>query len=290
MAGSMRDIQAKINATKKTSQITKAMHMVSASKLRRAEKKIKEYRPFLQSVKNTIADIMTSNIDVSHKMLIKREVKKTAYILVTSDRGLNGGYNSNVYRQFFNNVKRKHKSENEYIVGVLGQKGFNYFKNKDINLVNKTVLNVRDDVQFVDIISLIQQVIDYYILEEIDEVIIYYNKFINTITQEVVAEKILPLEKVEGETKQGASTLYEFDPTPQDVLDTLLPIYIQNVIYGFILNAKVSEHAATMNAMSNATNNAKELIDKLSLHYNRARQASITQEITEIVGGAAALS
>ncbi len=284
--GSARDIKNKIQATIKTSQITRAMNMVSAAKLRRAEKTIREYRPFMKSVKDTISHILSSNLDVTHKMLEKREVKKTGYLLITSDRGLAGGYNNNLYRQFLSDVKEKHKSSNEYIIGILGSKGQVYFKTKDVRIINKNVFNIRDDVQFIDIIALIQQMIDMYVLEEIDEIIVYYNQYVNTIKQDIVADKVLPIENIEGEE---TPIIYELEPSPQHVLDMLMPIYIENIIYGFILNAKASEHAARMTAMKNATDNAKEIVANLSLHYNRARQASITQEITEIVGGASAL-
>ncbi|MDF2699150.1 MAG: synthase subunit gamma [Haloplasmataceae bacterium] len=283
---STRHIKSKINATQKISQITKAMNMVSASKLRKAERTIKEYRPFIKSVQNTIATILSSNIDVSHKMLEERKVKKTGYLIITTDRGLAGGYNANIYRKFFNDVKLKHKSSDEYFVGVLGSRGFSYLLNKDLKLINKNVINIRDDVQFIDILDLIQKMIDMYIIEEIDEIIVYYNKYMNTLNQQVTFEKILPVSNINGEKSK---ILYELEPSPQAVLDTLMPIYFQNVIYGFILNAKASEHAARMNAMNNATNNAKEIINKLTVHYNRARQAAITQEITEIVSGASAL-
>ncbi len=286
MAGSARDIKNKITSTKKISQITKAMHMVSASKLRRAEKVMKDYRPFLKSVKDTIGHILSSNIDVSHKMLERRVVKKTGYLLITSDRGLAGGYNNNLFRQFLNDVKGKHETTDDYAVGIIGNKGYGYFKNKDVQIINDQVIYNRDDVQFIDIILLIQKMIDMYLLEEIDEIIVYYNKYVNSIKQDIIAEKILPVEKIEGDEKQ---VLYVLEPSPQEVLNTLMPVYIQNVIYGYILNAKASEHAATMTAMKNATDNAKEIVDNLTLHYNRARQAAITQEITEIVGGAAAL-
>lgn len=283
MAGSTRDIKNKITSTKKISQITKAMHVVSASKLRRAEKTMKDYRPFMKSVKNTIGHILSSNIEVTHKMLERRLVEKTGYLLITSDRGLAGGYNNNLFRQFLNDIKGKHDTSK---VAVIGNKGYGYFKNKDVHIINEQVIYNRDDVQFIDIISLIQKLIDMYLLEEIDEIVVYYNKYVNTIKQDIIAERILPVDKIEGDENQ---VLYDLEPSPQEVLNTLMPVYIQNVIYGYILNAKASEHAATMTAMKNATDNAKEIVENLTLHYNRARQASITQEITEIVGGAAAL-
>ncbi len=283
--GSARDIKSKIEATKKMSHITKAMNMVSASKLRHAEKTMRDYRPFMNSVKNTIAQILNTNVDINHKMLEKREIKKTGYLIITSDKGLAGGYNNNLLRQFVNDVKEKH-SINNFAIGVLGNKGFCYFKSKDYNLINTKVINIRDDVQFIDIIELIQKMIDMYIMEEIDEIVVYYNKYVNTIRQDIISERILPVDKIDGEYKD---ILYDFEPSPQQVLNVLMPIYIQNVIYGFILEAKASEHASRMTAMKNATDNAKEIVDTLTLHYNRARQASITQELTEIVSGAAAL-
>lgn len=284
--GTARDIKNKIEATKKTSQITKAMNMVSASKLRRAEKVMKDYLPFMQSVKNTIVQILNSNLDIKHKMLEKRDVKKTGYLLITSDRGLAGGYNNNLFRQFLNDVNVKHQSNDDFYLGIIGSKGYYYFKSKDMNLINQRIINIRDDVQFIDIMEIIQKLIDMYILEEIDEIIIYYNKYINTLKQDITREVILPIESIDGEEKE---IIYDFEPSPQKVLNTLMPIYIQNLIYGIILNAKTSEHAARMTAMKSATDNAKEIVETLTTHYNRARQASITQELTEIVSGAAAL-
>jgi F-type H+-transporting ATPase subunit gamma len=285
-SGTARDIKNKIEATRKTSQITKAMNMVSASKLRRAEKKMRDYRPFMKNLQDTIAQILNSNLDLQHKMLEKREVKKTGYLLITSDRGLAGGYNNNLFRQFLKDVKEKYKTNDDYYLGIIGSKGYYYFQAQDVNIINKNIINIRDDIQFIDIVELIQKMIDMYILEEVDEIIIYYNKYINTIRQDITAEKILPIDTIEGDKRQ---ILYEFEPSPQQVLNVLMPIYIQNMIYGFILNAKTSEHAARMTAMKSATDNAMEIIENLTLHYNRARQAAITQELTEIVSGAAAL-
>ena len=285
-SGTARDIKNKIEATRKTSQITKAMNMVSASKLRRAEKKMRDYRPFMKNLQDTIAQILNSNLDLQHKMLEKREVKKTGYLLITSDRGLAGGYNNNLFRQFLKDVKEKYKTNDDYYLGIIGSKGYYYFQAQDVNIINKNIINIRDDIQFIDIVELIQKMIDMYILEEVDEITIYYNKYINTIRQDITAEKILPIDTIEGDKRQ---ILYEFEPSPQQVLNVLMPIYIQNMIYGFILNAKTSEHAARMTAMKSATDNAMEIIENLTLHYNRARQAAITQELTEIVSGAAAL-
>lgn len=285
-ASSMRDIRSKINATQKTAQITHAMHMVSASKLKRAERKIKGYQQFLNSVKTTIAQVLGSEVKVTHSMLKQRPIKKTAYLIVTSDRGLNGGYNHNLYRQLLQDLEEKHDHESEYIVAVLGQKGFIDLRKKGIHLLNNRPHHVRDDILFIDFIELIQELIDLYIVEEIDELVIYYNKYINTIRQDVTAERVLPISSIDEEMKP---LMYDFEPSPQAVLDSLLPQYIQNLIYGIILNAKVSEHAARMMAMQNATDNAEELIDTLTIHYNRARQAAITQEITEVVSGASAL-
>lgn len=287
MARSLRDIKSKINATNKISQITSAMEMVSAAKLRRAESLVKKYQPFLQSIKDVLAHIVGSDLEITHTMLQKREIKKTAYLLVTSDRGLNGSYNHNIYRTFFQDAEKRHQNDSEYIVSVLGQKGFNYLRSKGIKLINDRPFYVRDDIQFIDFIELIQHIIDLYIDEEIDEVVVYYNKYVNKLKQVVVSERVLPIESIESDKK--TNLIYDFEPSPRVVLNTLMPIYLQNLIYGLILNAKTSEHAARMNSMKNATENAHEIIDTLNLHYNRARQQAITQEITEIVSGASAL-
>lgn len=285
--GSMREIKAKINATKKTSQITKAMNMVSASKLRRAENEIKNYRPFLNSIEAVMANISNANLEVSHPMLETRDVNKTGYLIITSDRGLAGGYNNNIFRKFNQDVETYHEKYSEFDIGVLGINGYNYLKGKGYPIINNDVAHIRDDVQFIDIKDVVENVIDLYINGDVDEVYVYYNHFINKITQEVRKVKILPIENIESDNK--SEKIYELDPDPQTVINTLLPIYVENMIYGFILNAKASEHAARMTAMQNATDNAKDLVSKLTLTYNRARQASITQEITEIIGGAAAL-
>ena len=287
-ARNMRDIRKKIRATEKTYDITNAMHMISASKLKRAENKIRDYQDFLDIVKTTIVRILQSDSKLTHTMLKPRPVKRTAYLLVTSDRGLNGGYNSNIYRQFMQDIDEKHETEAEYVISVLGHKGFYDLQRKGFNLLNNRPFYVRDDVLFIDFIDLIQEMIDMYIREEIDELVIYYNKYSNSIRQEVTAERILPIVSIEP-SHNNHHEEYELEPSPKAVLDILLPQYIQNTIYGMILNAKVSEHASRMMAMKNASDNAEELIETLTLHYNRARQAAITQEITEVVSGASAL-
>ena len=184
-ARNMRDIRKKIRATEKTYDITNAMHMISASKLKRAENKIRGYQDFLDIVKTTIVRILQSDSKLTHTMLKPRPVKRTAYLLVTSDRGLNGGYNSNIYRQFMQDIDEKHETEAEYVISVLGHKGFYDLQRKGFNLLNNRPFYVRDDVLFIDFIDLIQEMIDMYIREEIDELVIYYNKYINSIRQEV---------------------------------------------------------------------------------------------------------
>lgn len=285
MAGSMREIKAKITATKKTSQITSAMHMVSASKLRNAEKLIKNYDPFLKKLESVIGYIASSKLDETHPLLVEREVKRTGYLLITSDRGLAGGYNNNLFRQFWQDTESKHKSNEDFIVGVIGTKGFSYFKSKNTELVNKEPISIRDDVQFIDVKDIVINMISQYIKGEIDELVVYYNNFKNTLTQTVEKARILPITNIETVSEIN----YELEPDPQAVINTLLPIYVENSIYGYTLHAKASEHASRMNAMRSATDNAKDIIDKWTLHYNRARQAAITQEITEIIGGVAAL-
>ncbi len=284
MGNSLREVKSKMTATKKTSQITNAMYMVSVAKLKRAEEKYVAFESFIDSAKEVVAQVMQTDDAKSHNLLEKRNIEKTGYLLITSDRGLAGAYNSQVIKRFKEDIK-KHKTKDEYSVGVLGIQGYNIVKKMDVNIVQEEPVSIRDDVLFVDIHELIHNIIQMFIDKEIDKLVVYYNHFVNKMTQETIAEQLLPFEPIETSSKKN----YVFDPDATVILDRLLPIYAENKIYGYILDSKASEHASRMRAMKSATDNANDMIDVLNILYNRARQASITQEITEIVGGANAL-
>jgi F-type H+-transporting ATPase subunit gamma len=283
---SLRDIKTRINSTKKTSQITKAMQMVSASKLNRAELNAKSFVPYMEKIQEVVANIALGSQGLRHPMLIDRPVKKTGYLVITSDRGLAGAFNSNVLRQVYNSIRERHQSDDEFAIIAIGRIGFDFFRSRNIN-VALSITGLPDQPSFTDIMDIARKTVGMYLDETYDELFLFYNHYVSAIQQDVTSKKLLPLSNIN--TVNNKLTSYEFDPSPEEILEVLLPQYAESLIYGALLDSKASEHAARMTAMKNATDNAKELIDTLTLSYNRARQAAITQEITEIVGGAAAL-
>lgn len=281
---SLRDIKSRITSNKKTSQITKAQQMVSASKLNRAESKAKSFVPYMEKMQEVVADIALGYTG-THPMMSSRPVKRTGYLVITSDRGLAGAFNANVLRKAYQKIQERHQSKDEYAVIAIGKMGREFFKKRGI-LVISEMTGIRDEVSFPEIKDLANSTIQMFIDETFDELYLFYNHFVSAISQEVTEKKLLPLSDIAPNKKR---TSYEFEPDEEEILEVLLPQYAESLIFGAILDSKASEHAARMTAMKNATDNAKELIADLELSYNRARQAAITQEITEIVGGAAAL-
>lgn len=282
----IREIKSRITATKKTSQITNAMYMVSASKLKKAERSIVSYRPLLKRMNHIIRGILSAK-DVNHPMLEKRNDKMTCYILVSSDRGLAGPHNANVFRKFQQALLER--KDEKFVVAAIGQKAFNFARRNKYDLIQEKAIHVRDDIQFVDFVDITQTFISLYLKEEIDRIVVFYSHFINTISQTVEQVQLLPIEFEEAdETEKQTSYIYE--PNQQQIINDLLPMFVENQLYGFILEAKASEHASRMTAMKSATDNAKDIIKKLELHYNRARQQAITIELTDIIGGANAVN
>ncbi|MBN2503967.1 MAG: ATP synthase F1 subunit gamma [Bacilli bacterium] len=285
----LREIKNRIEATRKTSQITKAMNMVSASKLRKTERKYRSFQPIKQKVKSILEDVLASNLELRHPLLAPRDIKKTGYILVTSDRGLAGPYNNNIIKHFEQVVKERHTSKTEYIVGTIGYKGFTHCRRKRHELINSESIGSRDEFHFIDFQAMSRAFIDLYLQGGLDKIIIIYSHFVNTLIQEVREEVFLPVTDL---TRSTGERCFEFlfEPDPESVMDELLPIYLENTLYGIILDAKTSEHASRMTAMRNATDNASEVIRKQTLTFNRARQAEITKELTDIIGGANAVT
>ncbi|OCS85261.1 ATP synthase F1 subunit gamma [Caryophanon latum] len=282
----LREIKGRINSTKSTQKTTKAMQMVSSSKFRRAEQNAKAYVPYMQKVQDVVAAIAGGTNDVSHPMLTARPVKKTAYLVIGSDRGLAGGYNSSILRQAQRDIDERHRSKDEYVILAVGRKVRDYFVKRDHNVIAE-VVGLSDQPSFADIKEIARKAVGMFADGTFDELHLYYTHFVSAISQEVTKQKLLPLTDIAPAS--GATASYEFEPSAEAILEVLLPQYAESLIYGAILDGKASEHSARMTAMKNATDNAKDIIADLSLQYNRARQAAITQEITEIVGGAAAL-
>ncbi len=286
---SMREIKNRITATSKTSQITKAMNMVSASKLRKADKQNRAFIPNRERIKVVLEDILATYIDVTHPLLIARETKRTGYILVTSDRGLAGPYNNNVLKAFKAHLAVNHVNQDDFIVGTIGYKAFSFCKRNNYPMINTESVNSRDDLEFIDFQIMSRTFIKHYLDHKVDKIVIFYNHFVNTLTQTVETYTLLPISTL-VKKKDNQVSEFLFEPSPQEVINQLLPIYIENTLFGIILDAKSSEHAARMTAMKNASDNAEEVITKLNLYYNRARQNAITIELTDIIGGANAVN
>lgn len=282
---SLRDLKTKITSTKKTSQITKAMEMVSAANFNRAEMNAKSFVPYMEKIQEVTASIAAGSKSVRHPMLITRPIKKTAYLVIAGERGLAGAFNSNVLRLALQSIQKRHKSNDEFVVIAFGKMGREFFLKRGMNVI-LDVTGIADQPSFADIKEAVNQTVRMYVDGAFDELYMYYNHFVSAIQQDVTEKKVLPLTDL---APTGKLAPYEFEPSAEEILDVLVPQYAEGLIFGAVLDSKASEHAARMTAMKNATDNAKDLIDTYSIMYNRARQAAITQEITEIVGGAAAL-
>ena len=285
---SLKEIDSRIKSTKKMKQITKAMNMVSSSKLRRAEKNTKQFEPYMEKMQDAITAIAGASKNSNHPMLRPRHIQRSGYLVITSDKGLAGAYSSNVLKRLVNDIKEKHTNSDEYSIIVLGQSGVDFLKNRGYE-VESSLVDVPDQPSFKSIQAIAKHAIDLFSEEHIDELKIYYSHYVSVLENKPSVKQVLPLSQEDSSQGQGQMSSYEFEPDKESILSVILPQYVESLIYGTILDAKASEHAARMTAMKNASDNATELIDDLSLQYNRARQAEITQQITEIVGGSAAL-
>lgn len=286
MAKGIREIKRQIKSIQSTRQITKAMEMVASAKLRKAQEKAQASRPYAEKLKEVVSSIAAAGSDgITHPMLVTRPVKRVAYIVITSDGGLVGGYNTNLLRKVMDQLKG-HASKDEYGLFVIGRKGRDYFNRRELPVVNE-ITELTDTPRFADIKSLAYAAVQGFENEEYDELYVCYNKFVNAITQVPTVERLLPFDRVEV---HGTAANYEYEPSPEVVLEVLLPKYAETLIFGALLEGKASELGAKMTAMGSATKNATKMIGELTLTFNRARQAAITQEITEIVAGANAQS
>lgn len=287
MAGQSRKVKTRIVATKKTAQITKAMNMVSASKLKSAEKAIKDYRPFIAKTHEIVANLASRDKGFSHPLMDKRPIKNICFVAVSSDKGLAGAFNSNVCKELTKSINELEDGIG-YTVLPIGQKAYAYTKKHKYQLLEDKIINVKDDVEFIIIAEVIRTIVRNYLLEKFDKVVVIYNHYVNTLVQNVATSVLLPVE-TDKDLDKTMST-YEFDGEVKTILDTALPIYIENTIYSYILDSKASEHASRMNSMKSATDNATEVINNLELLYNRARQIAITLELTDIIGGASVVN
>lgn len=290
MAGSLSEIKGKIASTKKTSQITGAMQMVSAAKLTKSEQAARDFQVYASKVRQITTDLMKSELlsGSSNPMLISRPVKRTGYIVITSDKGLVGGYNSTILKSMMDTIGEYHQEDNNFEIIAIGGMGADFFKARGINVAFE-LRGLEDQPSFEEVARIISKSVEMYKNELFDELYVCYNHHVNSLTSQVRMQQMLPITELDANqaTKDGVS--FELEPNREAILDQLLPQYTESLIYGAIVDAKTAEHAAGMSAMQTATDNAKNVINDLTIQYNRARQAEITQEITEIVAGASAL-
>lgn len=279
MAGvSTKEIKNRIRSMESTRQITKAMEMVAASKLRRAQAQVLSSRPYFEILYSTIKDIASSNRDFSSPFLQERPVKKVMYVVIAGDRGLAGGYNSNILKLVQSEIAGK-----DAVVLPIGKKALDYFKSKQIPTLTERYAEAAD-ITIGDCFSISKQLSKAFLAGEFDQIAIAYTNFVSVLSQTPTAIQLLPLKKPEAsENPNRGDTLYEGDS--EEVFAAIIPEYLGGVIYGALCESRASEQAARRAAMDSATQNADEMIGDLSLKFNRARQAAITQEITEIVAG-----
>ena len=287
MAGA-KEIRTKIKSVQNTQKITRAMEMVAASKMRKAQERMHRARPYADKMRQVIAHVSAANTEYKHPFLVARdEVKRVGYIIVSSDRGLCGGLNNNLFRTVVSELDRWRSQEVESDFCVIGNKGGVFFRRLGVNLLASTS-HVGDQPVIDSLIGTIKVMLDAYIAGNVDRVFFVYNQFVNSMTQQPVVEQLLPrVPSEEEEVRHHWDYLYE--PDARNVLDQLLSRYVESLVYQGVVENIASEQAARMVAMKAASDNAGDLIEGLHLQYNKARQASITQELSEIVGGAAAL-
>ncbi|PQW03100.1 F0F1 ATP synthase subunit gamma [Enterococcus faecium] len=299
MGASLNEIKTRIASTKKTSQITRAMQMVSASKLTKSEASSQKFQVYATKVREIVTHLTATQLndiasenprgDINYNsMLLSRAVKKTGYIVITADGGLVGGYNSSILKQTMSILEEDHQSPDDYVMIAIGGTGADFFKARGINLAYE-LRNLSDQPSFDEVRKIVNMATTMFQNEVFDELYVCYNHHINSLTSQFRVEKMLPISDLDPEEATTFEQEYIFEPSKEEILSQLLPQYAESLIYGAIVDAKTAEHAAGMTAMKTATDNAANIIDELTVSYNRARQGAITQEITEIVTGASAL-
>ena len=289
MAGS-REIRNKIKSVQNTRKITKAMEMVAASKMRKAQDRMRHARPFGEKLRNIAAHLANANPEYRHPFLVKRDaVKAAGIVMITTDKGLCGGLNTNVLRMVTNKLRDLGNAGAQVQITAIGNKGLGFMQRINAKVVSQLV-QLGDTPHLEKLIGPLKVQLDAYAAGEIDVLYLAYNRFINTMKQEPVIEQLLPLDPARlQETSREYSWDYIYEPDAQTVLDELLIRYVEALIYQAVAENMASEQSARMVAMKSASDNAKNVIGDLQLSYNKARQAAITKELSEIVGGAAAV-
>jgi F-type H+-transporting ATPase subunit gamma len=287
MAGG-REIVTKIRSVGNTMKVTSALEMVSASKIRKSQDLMKESRPYARMMKRVIGHLGKANPEYRHPFTIKHpDVKKVGYIVISSDRGLCGGLNNNLFKKMLADMGEWQKKDVDITLVTLGKKAIAYFKNIKVEVL-AVASELGEKPQIEDLIGAVRPLLEAYREQKVDRVYLVHNNFVNTMVQEPVIEQLLPLTPGDDEQVRDIWD-YIYEPDAETLLNSVMVRYLEALIYQGVLENLASEHAARMIAMKSATDNASDLIDELNLIYNKARQSAITQEISEIVSGAAAV-
>ena len=289
MAGA-KEIKTKIASVQSTQKITKAMEMVATSKMRKTQDRMAASRPYSETIRSVISHVSKASIGYKHPFLVERDVKKVGILVISTDRGMCGGLNVNLFKTTLNQIK-DWKSQNAMTeLGLIGSKGISFFRSLGFN-VRSQLSGLGDNPSLEELIGVANTMFDAYRNGEIDAIYIAYNKFINTMSQKPVVQQLVPLPEMKNDhlSERQQAWDYIYEPDPKVLLDSLLVRYLESQVYQAVVDNLASEQAARMVAMKAATDNAGNLINDLRLVYNKARQASITNELNEIVAGAAAI-
>lgn len=287
MAGA-KEVKTKIASVQSTKKITRAMEMVAASKMRKAQDRMAASKPYATRMRQVVAHLANANPEYRHVFMQEREVKRVGYIVVSSDRGLAGGLNVNLFKQVVRENREWREKGVETRFCLVGNKAISFFRSVG-GKVESSVSGLGDAPHLTDLIGPVKTMLDEFEKGEIDRLYLVYNEFVNTMTQKPVSRQLLPLQPDEEHKKHEYSWDYLYEPGAQELIDVLLVRFIESQVYQGVVENNACEQAARMVAMKSATDNAGSLINELQLIYNKARQAAITQEISEIVGGAAAV-
>ncbi len=284
-----KEIRTKIASIKNTQKITRAMEMVAASKMRKTQDRMRATRPYAEKIAQIIKHLAHAHPEYKHPFLVeKKQCKRIGLIVISSDRGLCGGLNSNLFRKTLIQMEQWGSEQIEVDVCTIGQKSAGYFRNISANMIGQ-VEKLGDTPHLEDIVGIIKIMLDGYAQGTIDEIHVVHNEFVNTMTQDPQIKQLVPVKVSEIEDKLKGNWDYIYEPDAVEVLDTLMVRYIESIVLQGVIENNACEQAARMVAMKSASDNAGTLIDELQLVYNKARQAAITQEISEIVAGAAAV-
>jgi F-type H+-transporting ATPase subunit gamma len=284
----LRDIKGRIKGVQNTQQITKAMKMVAAAKLRRAQEAIVNARPYARRIAEMLSHLMTEENKQNNPLLIQREIKNVAVVVVSADRGLCGAFNTNIIREASRYVAENNREEAAYHLFCIGKKSFDFFRKRDYSVAGSET-GVFSNIKYDSALRISNYLVESYLNGTFDRVVIIYNEFKSIIQQKIVVEQFLPIPQIE-EKEGNRFENYIFEPDQNAIFEYLLPKHLKAQIWRILLESNASELGARMTAMDNATTNARELIRSLKLTYNKERQAAITKEILEIVSGANALA